>query len=205
VPLAAVLLVLPACGDDDVEYLAHGESGLYFTFPEHWTLYDEDALFGDGGPARSGDESPQEVEAVRATVFAVAFDADPAPSLEHVGGISATDAPTGTVLVQDLPPSQRDDLSIAALQSGALPIDGLPSERRQVLLEEHVESGGAYGTHRIANVQLDDGTWVTFDQTTMVDPLAPRAYSLVIRCEATCYERERGDIEVVTGSWTIDP
>ena len=79
----------------------------------------------------------------------------------------------------------------------------LHEQMRQSRRQFFTSASGGIGLLALASMLRDDG--LLADEAGRSDPLAPRAYSLVIRCEATCYERERGDIEVVTGSWTIDP
>ena len=63
--------------------------------------------------------------------------------------------------------------------------------------------GGFHGFHLVANVDADKGRVVTLDQTTLVDQATSKVYSLLVTCDADCYDHNSEQIGHVVDSWTV--
>src|SRR5207247_9574546 len=71
-----------------------------------------------------------------------------------------------------------------------------------LLSKEITRPGGLHGTRLVDNVR-QNGVWVTFDQTALVDSGTRTLYLLVVGCEARCYLANRKVIDQVVDSWTV--
>jgi hypothetical protein len=71
-------------------------------------------------------------------------------------------------------------------------------------LYDVTESDSVRGQRVIFTVRGEDGRYVTYDQTAMVNNITTEIYRLLLKCESTCYERNRDEIDDIVDSWTID-
>ena len=59
------------------------------------------------------------------------------------------------------------------------------------------------GSRLVNNVRGSDGTFVTFDQTALLDKRTRLIYLLVVTCDADCYVKNQKTINSVVDSWTV--
>jgi hypothetical protein len=192
---------LTACGDDGYEYVANNDAGLYFRVPDSWAILEVDPV-DTGRPEAIGD--PRDV-------WARLIDRSPTPGPANFE-TPVPSYPVGLALVQDVPDlDSRDDLNYSSLR--AMAYDGVDpytearvegSPVQVVSLDEVLASEGARGQRIVFTVHRDDGTYVTYDQIALVDDLTTEIYRLLLKCESTCYERNRDEIDAIVESWTVD-
>jgi hypothetical protein len=56
-----------------------------------------------------------------------------------------------------------------------------------------------------AGAALLSPDYVTVEQTALVDAETSRVYFIAVLCSATCYNRNRSDIQSIIDSWTVLP
>jgi hypothetical protein len=201
VVLAAAAL---ACTPSGFTYIANSDLGSYLKLPDHWTVFDEEVVF-----ARQTRELPSSVaEQVRQGQWAVAFDADPDPSIEHFFEQFRNPSayPSGYLRIRALRSEEREEFSEASLRNELVRVDalrGADPSRVRALDSEEIDAGeGTRGVRTIVNFRVDKGVF-TLDQSALVDENTEVIYLLAIGCEASCYEQHRSVIDEVADSWTI--
>jgi len=197
--LAAALLGT-ACSSTGYHYVKSSDDRTYFKVPEGWKLYDEDQLL----KAYGKDLSPRQKASELDTAWQVAFDASPQPSLEHLGDPKAKH-PNGLAVVRELSFDAADTTSLVSLRNLFYDVDtAVQNEMGEIIAYEPLEpEGGFHGFHLVAEVDTADGTVVTLDQTSLVDQATSKVYTLLVTCDARCYDDNVDQIERVVGSWTV--
>lgn len=215
--ILATAVLLASCGESSHRYVRNTEQRTAFKVPRDWTLFDESQMLGQAdAPGQASTPDPRE--------WLVGFDADPAPSVDHVTGGSgelATDYPAGIAGVFRLSSQQRDQISIGQLRNVIIPVDSIieqvGQEAVQILAyDDRLLQDGYRGLHiefqvlesALAQVGgastpfLND-TYVQVSQTAYFDDTTERVYVLAVMCSADCFNRNRGDIEAAVDSWTV--
>lgn len=201
----AVGLFTAGCAGTGTTYVSHTESGTYFKLPATWTVFaPEDVL------ARERVVFPRRTALLEQIVWAVAFDADPQPSLDHVflfnGLDNLTGYPTGYARTRLLEGAERDQHSLRSLRNEVIAVDEVLAEvdgARVVDSSEHNGEDGLRGGRMVLDLPLQDGGFFTYDQSALVDGATRTVYVLVVGCESECYERHAEEITEVVDSWTI--
>jgi hypothetical protein len=209
--------LLAGCAGSGQRYVKNSSDGVYFTIPDDWKLYEEDAILD----FQSEELGPEAVESQRERSWQVFFDAAPSPSLRHLEQF-LTSHPNGQAQVLELGPQERDMVSLEVLRNLVFPIDQIV-EFDETLVElvdaEEINREGVRGVQFVFNVDtktvqdLIDGVepdpnrkrkFATVNQTALVDSKTRKLYALVISCEADCYEDNKSTIEKVADSWTVE-
>lgn len=199
--LAAAAVLQTACGAPNYHYIKSTSNRTYVRVPADWTLYDEDALL------KSSDDSQEAKEQFKRLTWSVAFDADPAPSLEHV--LSQSEHPTGLVQVRTLTPTQRDTFSLSDLRRLLLSFDPLSDDAQasgevEVLDAAEIKrEGGLHGWEFLLNLPSEDGDYVKWRQIALTDSGVTKVHVLAISCDAKCYEANEDTIDKVVESWKV--
>jgi hypothetical protein len=196
----AVAVLGAACTSTGYHYVKNSDDRTYFKVPDGWKLFGEDAVmkvFGKG-------LSPRERRTERDTTWQVVFDASPKPSIDHLGDPKAKH-PNGIAVVRELSFDDADTMSISSLRNLFYDVDSaIQNDTGEVLTYEPLEpDGGFHGFHLVANVDADKGRVVTLDQTTLVDQATSKVYSLLVTCDADCYDHNSEQIGHVVDSWTV--
>jgi hypothetical protein len=140
------------------------------------------------------------------------MDRSPSPSEANF----TAEAPTSPVGIAVVTPvssaTARDELSLATLRSLAL--EGLEDplvlagqnngDVELVDLQDISTPPGFRGERIVFNIRIDDTNYVTIDHTALTNNDTTQIYRLMLKCEATCYEDHRSEINDIVESWTID-
>jgi hypothetical protein len=197
-------VLLSSCATSGYQYLHDADTRTYFKVPERWTVFDQRQLFPQqaatpAAPASPG-ASPQDP-----MLWAVGFDGDPHPSLQHIMDAGAS-YPQGVALVIRLDDQQRDAFSLGALRNALFPLDQIysqtPSDVELVSSEDLVVGGGLRGSHLVYTLRRG-GDSLTVDQTGLVDADTQNVYVFAIGCASDCYEENAKMIEQIVRSWTV--
>jgi hypothetical protein len=194
-----LVLALTGCTGSGFQYVSSSETNTVFKVPEDWTLYNEDDVF----EFRPPDLSPQQEAANRASQWIMAFDGAEPPSLEHLFAQSSTE-PAGYAKVRVLSDEERDTYSLRSLRNEEFEIDRLAKQQRIELISDDdlaLENGFA-GSRVVFNVRQGD-SFVTVNQTALVDSQTRVLYLFLIGCDADCYSNNEEVISEVVSSWTI--
>jgi hypothetical protein len=194
-------LALAACGGSGYEYVSNKDAGLYFRVPDDWTVLTVDTE-DTGRPPAIGDPDD---------AWTRLLDRSPTPgAANYVAAVP--DYPVGLASVEAVPDrAARDELDYATLRS--LAYGGTDPYAESQLAETDVQLVQLYdvteredirGQRVVFTVHGDDGRYVTYDQTALVNNITTEIYRLLLKCESTCYERNRGEIDDIVDSWTID-
>jgi hypothetical protein len=194
-------LGLAGCGDNGYEYVANKDAGLYFRVPDSWSVLEVDTE-DTGRPAAVGDP----VDA-----WTRLLDESPTPGAANFAA-AAPAYPVGVASVEAVPDQQaRDTLDYATLRGlaygGTDPYEQSFAEDSNIQLVDLydvTESDTVRGQRVIFTVHGEDGTYVTYDQTALVNNITTEIYRLLLKCESTCYERNRDEIDDIVDSWTIE-
>jgi hypothetical protein len=205
-PLGAVAAVLllaglgAACSSTGYHYVKNSDDRTYFKVPDAWKLYDEEQVL----QAYAKDLSPRERATERDTSWQVVFDASPKPSLTHLGSPKAHH-PNGIAVVRQLSFDDSDSLSLGSLRNLFYDVDSaIQNQMGEIVAYEPLEpDGGFHGFHLVADVDTQEGGVVTLDQTTLVDQATSKVYTLLVTCDAQCYDDNVDQIERVVDSWTV--
>ena len=198
---AVVIAVLgAACAGSGYHYVKNSDDRTYFKVPEGWKLFDEQKVlkaFGKG-------LSPREKQTERDTTWQVVFDASPKPKIAHLGDPAAKH-PNGIAIVRELSFDDADSLSISSLRNLFFDVDtAVQNNTGEILTYEPLEpDGGFHGFHLVANVDSGKNHVITLDQTTLVDQATSKVYSLLVTCDARCYDKNSDQIGHVVDSWTV--
>src|SRR5438045_738352 len=117
---AVGLAILASACSSGFIYIKNSKTKTYFRVPVEWHLFSEDEVF----QSQVTSLSPQTAAALRASVWLVAFDANPKPSLND---LLSTDSPypQGLARVMQLSAQTRDSISLASLRDAVFPLDQL--------------------------------------------------------------------------------
>lgn len=196
--VAVIGLLLTACQPSRFTYVHNSQEGAYVKFPSEWHLFDaEDFL-----EHQFGDLAPGARESVRQQFWAIAFDADPEPTLAHLNG--PNQFPFGLVQVIQLGEEERDAFSLASLRNQVMDFDeALAAGAIDPLLVKDVTTPeGLRGMRLRFNVLRLDGEF-TFDQTAFVDADTRTVYVLFVGCAVDCFKAHSAEIDQITESWTV--
>jgi len=197
--LASVLL-LAAC-TSSYTYIKNSSVKTYFKVPNQWHIFDENQIFR----SQISGLSPQGEAAAKASIWMVAFDASPEPSLDHFFSGSSP-YPQGFAQVRQLSEEQKDSISLGSIRNSVFPLNQLQSEDpTSVELLQNTDlvlEGGIHGNRIVFNVRLGS-TFYSVNQTGLVNPQTSLLYLFVIGCEAHCYLNHKGTIDEIVSSWTV--
>lgn len=205
--LAATGALVTGCASSGYTYVANTDDGAYFKVPGDWHVFDADEVH----ERRTAEVTPERAERMRTAQWAIAFDADPEPTLDHVF-VEPSDHPVGYARVRDLDGQERDQFSLASLRNEFLPLDRISqqdADRVEPLEVEEIGSGevggeeGLRGVRLVFNIRAASGAVLTYQQASFVDADTEKVYLIALGCTADCYEDNRRAIEEVARSWTI--
>jgi hypothetical protein len=197
-------LLLAACQPSGFTWVRNTQYGAYVKFPSTWHYFDARETLkrqaDDAGltPGRAKQLSQQQ--------WAVAFDADPHPSLDHVF-LQPNGYPVGYVQARHLGDSERDQFSIASLRNEFIQFDLLsqaaPGRIEPLSAREITKPDGLRGLRMRFTVRFPAGGVSTYDQTAYVNAATKKAYLLVIGCTAECFQKHSAEIDQIVTSWTV--
>lgn len=196
----AAMGILAGCADSGYHYVKSSSDRTYFKVPNKWTLFDEEAVLDGLGGKLTDAQREQEL----GQTWRVAFDADPKPTLRHLGATGAT-SPAGLAVVRNLSFEDADAVSLQALRNYFFDVDtALQDQTGEVTSYEELQlDGGFRGSHLVADLTMENGKVMTIDQTVLVDQATTKVYALLVACSNVCYEENSGDIKNVVDSWTV--
>lgn len=202
--VAVVGLLLAACQPSGYTYVRNTRDGAYVKFPSDWHYFtDKDLLERQ---AKAAGLTPGLAEQLSLQQWAVAFDADPQPTLDHLFA-EPDDYPIGFMQVRRLGDDERDQFSIASLRNQFFRFDELtlsnPGRVELLSGEELTGPDGLRGLRMRFIISFPSGGMFTYDQTTYIDARTEKVYLLAIGCTVECFERHTAEIEQVAQSWTI--
>jgi len=199
--LAVAGLVVTACSDPGYRYVNNSKEGAFFRVPNGYKVYRIKEERPEGRPASTAAGTGSQT-------WRVAFDSDPAPNADHAN----EDAPahvTGQAIIFPLTANVGDSVSLIDLRSFFLGDDPIQLYQSgdaniEIVDFERITTGdGLRGSRVVMNVRGSDGTWATYDQTTLMDDKATHAYLFDIRCESTCFKESRDQIQRIVDSWQV--
>jgi hypothetical protein len=193
-------LGLTACSGSGYEYVQNDSAGLYFRVPETWSVIEVDEE--DTGRPDSLNALPD--------AWIRLIDRSPTPGASNYQA-SLPSYPVGLVSVTPVATNEeRDNLSYATLRSAVLGEDPLVlADQPDSTLElvdgyDILDVEGMRGQRLVYSIEVDAGRYVTYDHIAMVNDATTEVYQLALKCEATCYEANRDEIDDIVDSWTIE-
>jgi hypothetical protein len=192
-------LVLVGCGAPHYHYVKSAKSPAFFKVPSAWKLYNEDALLA------TQPLTDQQKKAAKAQIWTLAFDAAPAPSIDHVLG--AAPNVWGFARSRLLSAQERDAYSLADLRKELLSVDPAAADSVTTgieLVSGHTlnRPGGLRGNEFVANLH-DGSKLVTLHQVALVDAKTSKVDILVLGCQSDCYKSNERVINQIIASWTV--
>jgi hypothetical protein len=202
--LVLTALLLSACQPSGFTYVRNSEDGAYVKFPSTWHLFKPEDVIGR--QAEQAELTPGLAEQLAQEQWAVAFDADPQPSLDHLF-VEPNGHVIGLMRVRQLSEEERDEFSLGHLRNEFIRIDEImqagvaaiePLENEDLTTPE-----GMRGMRLRFNISSPTGQVFTYDQTAYVDAATEKVYLLALGCTVECFEAAQPQIEQITESWTI--
>ena len=201
--LVAVALV--SCSGPQMSYVKTGDVGesraaAFFRLPADWATFDGDEIFES--LAGAGGESSATQEQLAATQWVLAFDADPAPSIDHLGQTGKH--PVGFARVRTISPMESN-FTEDDLRNEVFRIDQLQSsEGFELLASEDLKfHEGIVGSRLTYSLETGTGK-ATVGQVGAYDSEARVAYMLVVLCESVCYDDNEEELNRLMDSWTME-
>lgn len=196
-----------SCGAPEYTYVSNSDDRTYVRLPVAWQAVDETEL----GAALGLDPgtTPEDQG-----IWMEGYDADTSPSTVHLLGPHAP-APTGLLIVQDVPPQVRGTYSLDRLRdlfqptsaAGREGLEGNPMAMLTdfgLMADEVLTPGdGIRGVHVVYRYRIGGGPVQVFDKTAYVNDDASKLYVFVARCSSECYGQRQEEIERVVSSFTV--
>ncbi len=218
------LVLLAGCSDSKFTYVSNSSSKTYLKVPKDWKQFRQDELVGaEISAARDANRPSSLIDVLvnRQYQWRVAFDADPDPSLDHT--VALATEPVVEVSVRQLDPTEREQVSLAALRNVVVNYDEQKQMAEQAVAEKAVGiNGETTTTFRSIDEQeinLADGVrgvrlryvlrpsasarFYAFDQTALVDAKAQRLYVLLIRSGESQFLQHNGLFTEIAKSFTV--
>jgi hypothetical protein len=200
VAAAVAFGALSACGGSGYEYVQNDDAGLYFRVPDSWTVLEvEETDSGRPAPAVATPDP-----------WLRLIDRSPTPGAGNYQA-SLPGYPVGLASVRAVESAEaRDGLDYATLRSSVLGEDPLvladePGGTLELVDGYDITTDeGLRGQRLVYSVQVEGDRYVTYDHTALVNENTTEVYELLLKCEATCYEANRGEIDDIVDSWTIE-
>jgi hypothetical protein len=193
-------LLLAACGDSGYQYVENTDAGLYFRVPDSWTVLEVEE--SETGRPDAVNASPD--------AWIRLIDRSPTPGAGNYQA-SLPAFPVGLASVTPVESAEaRDSLDYATLRSYLLGEDPLVlADQADSTLElvdgyDITTDEGFRGQRLVYSVEVEGGRYITYDHTALVNDQTTEVYQLALKCEATCYEDNRDEIDAIVESWTID-
>lgn len=198
-------LLLAACQPSGFTYVRNTEDGAFVKFPSTWHYFDDKDI--SERQAEAAGLTPGRAEQLDQLQWAVAFDADPNPSLDHLFN-EPNGYPVGYARVRHLDDEERDLFSLASLRNEFIQFDEIAQMdigRIEMVQapKEITKPGGLRGLHMRFTIRSITGGVFTYDQTTYVDGATQKVYLLAIGCTVECFKSHTAEIEQIAASWTI--
>lgn len=191
---------LTACGGSGYEYVENDDAGLYFRVPDSWSVLEVEEEDTGRPEGRGAVPDP----------WLRLLDRSPTPGASNYQA-QVPSYPVGLASVTPVATLQeRDTLDYATMRSSVLGEDPLTlAEQPDSSLElvdgyDIIDIAGMRGQRWIYTIEVEAGRFVTIDHTSLVNDDTTEVYSLALKCESTCYEDNRDEIDDIVDSWTIE-
>lgn len=205
--LVVVLVLLAGCAGPQYTYVTNSTDRTYLKVPNSWRPIDPkaiDAALGLDTTVKDADRG----------LWLQGYDADAAPSPDHLFGATAT-APATLIGVQDVPTSARGSYSLDKLRDLFYPVS--PAGQQQaaadptsvvqdlsVMSDEVLTPGqGVRGVHTVFRYRVAGGPPQVMDQTLYLNDDASKLYLFFVRCSTECYQQRQKEITSVVSSFTV--
>lgn len=202
--LAAILATigLSGCGAPQYTYVADSAAGTYYKVPSQWhqiSQQDLNAAIKAAGGSSAG-------------VWSTAFDASPAPSVNHEGSVSLSQ-PYVSAQVGQLSSTGSNELSYDAMRDIWLPVtatarqagasQGFPGINFTQLRDQTISAKqGVHGVRETYQYTFS-GVTDTFDVEVLTNADQTVLYILRVHCTATCYTQNENNINTIMSSFTV--
>jgi hypothetical protein len=205
--LVGLAIVLSACATGSgFQYVSSSDRKAYFKVPYNWKFYDKRDILVASGQSLSGETNRQ-------VAWLIGFDADPAPSLEHVIDITIPPKyPAVQARVVALTFQARDQIALGSLRNVFYPVDELSNSNAAEILtyEDVVTEDGFHGSRMVYDVIIagvsgivPGNAVIRVNQTAVLDASSQKLYLFTIRCESHCYQANKALIDQIAASWTV--
>lgn len=196
-------MLVAGCGAPQFTYVADSADHTFFKVPNLWHKVDDTQL-------------SKEINGKNAKptgVWSVGYDASKAPTAGHVLSPAAAQ-PFAFALVGKLNSSVQASMSYDSLRDFFLPVTsparqsaaqgGFPLTGFRLLHNAVLTPGqGVHGVRVTFDYKYPDGHLDTFDQVAFTNSSDSEVYVLLVHCLATCYSRDRSQIDTVMSSFTV--
>jgi hypothetical protein len=189
-------VALGACGSNDYRYVNNSQEGTFFRLPSDWEIF------------RVREEAPTDrpsAESTGAGPWHVVFDSATDPDVTHANE-ELPASPVGRALVIDVDAATGDALSPAELRTRLFGTDPMQDDSGAVEVidfEPLSLDGGLRGSRVVFNRQLDDGSWVTTDNSSLVNGNGSKVYVFEVKAASEAFKDERTKINQIVDSWQV--
>ena len=205
--LGVLLAALAAagCAAPQFTYISDGSANTYFKVPYGWHKISDVSLAAQF-------KSPGILDQQNGT-WDIAYDADNAPTAVHLFSPSASQ-PFAFAFVAPLSASASSTMTYDGLRDVLLPVTAtaraaaaaskFPLTGFRLLRDTIVTPGqGVHGVWDTYNYTYPGNITDTFDQVALTNAGKTQLYVLMVHCEATCYSRNRSQLDTIMSSFTV--
>ena len=203
----AAFVLMAGCAGPAYTYVTNSADHTYLKVPNTWRPIDQKAIDNALGLDTTVADSQR-------GLWLAGYDADAAPSPDHLFGAAAT-APATLIGVQDVPESARGSYSLDKLRDLFYPVS--PAGQQQaaadptsavsdiaVMSDDVLTPGtGVRGVHTVFHYRVANGPLQVMDQTLYLNDDASKLYLFFVRCSTECYQQRQKEITSVVSSFTV--
>ncbi len=200
-------VLMAGCAGPAYTYVTNSADHTYLKVPNTWRPIDQKAIDDALGLDTTVADSQR-------GLWLAGYDADSAPSPDHLFGAAAT-APATLIGVQDVPESARGSYSLDKLRDLFYPVS--PAGQQQaaadptsavsditVMSDDVLTPGtGVRGVHTVFRYRVAKGPLQVMDQTLYLNDDASKLYLFFVRCSTECYQQRQKEITSVVSSFTV--
>jgi hypothetical protein len=206
--LGALLAAIAAagCTAPQFTYVADGAANTYFKVPYNWHKISDQSLAAQF-------KSPRTLSGQAGGVWAVAYDAAPAPAVAHMFSPIARE-PFAFAFVVPLTAAGSSSMSYNVLRDVMFPVtqaDRQAAVRSRYpltgfrLLRDLVlsQSQGVHGVWDTFDYTYPGGITDTIDQVALTNADSTQLYVLEMHCLASCYTHNQNEFNAIMSSFTV--
>jgi hypothetical protein len=205
--LITAFVLVSGCAGPAYTYVTNSADHTYLKVPNTWRPIDQKAIDDALGLDTTVADSQR-------GLWLAGYDADVAPSPDHLFGAAAT-APATLIGVQEVPESARGSYSLDKLRDLFYPVS--PAGQQQaaadptsavsditVMSDDVLTPGtGVRGVHTVFRYRVANGPLQVMDQTLYLNDDASKLYLFFVRCSTECYQQRQKEITSVVSSFTV--
>ena len=200
----AMAVGLSACGQTSKQYPALKSEGVYFSVPNNW--HDVSNVELNKYEKESNEDSAD--NRLPLVKWQIAYSTNKKVKAADVFTLATPKEPLAFARVRSLDDSEINDISYNSLRDVIIPITKVISGEIKdepgfsILSDQEIVEKGARGVRTVYTLTIDD-VKQTISQTALMANDRSTMYIFVVRCESSCFKKNRKTINEIVNSFTV--